>query len=192
MAAPTSVPVINALTVDVEDYFHVQAFAGVISRDDWDRLPCRVEANTDRMLAQFEAAGVKATMFTLGWVAERYPQVIRRIVAAGHELASHGHGHARVDGQTPEVFRADIRRAKHVLEDIGVRCFGRGGPSIQLQRLSCASRPLRHPGCATVSPSSEGGSTAVVVVVGTADDDGEGVWPQHSLFRRRLFPAGAL
>lgn len=112
-------PVLNAMTVDVEDYFHVQAFAGTIDPSSWDSLPCRVEANTDRLLEQFDRAGVHATMFTLGWVAERYPALIRRIVAGGHELASHGHGHANLDRLTPESFRADISRAKGLLEDAG-------------------------------------------------------------------------
>ena len=125
--------VVNAMTVDVEDYFHVQAFATIISRDTWDSLPCRVEANTDRILKLFDGASVKATMFTLGWVAERYPQVVRRIVAAGHELASHGYGHARVDTQTHQVFRADIRKAKALLEDIGgVPVIGYRAPTFSI------------------------------------------------------------
>jgi polysaccharide deacetylase family protein (PEP-CTERM system associated) len=107
----------NAMTVDVEDYFQVQAFAGSISRADWERFPRRVEANTDRILAQFDRAGVTATFFTLGWVAERHPALVRRIVAAGHELASHGYDHTRADAQSEADFRADIRRAKAILED---------------------------------------------------------------------------
>jgi len=107
------------MTIDVEDYFHVQAFANVIDRADWDSLPCRVEANTDRILALLDEAGVHATMFTLGWVTQRYPQVVRRIVAAGHELASHGHGHARVDSLTEAEFRQDVTRARKLLEDVG-------------------------------------------------------------------------
>jgi polysaccharide deacetylase family protein (PEP-CTERM system associated) len=109
----------NAMTVDVEDYFHVQAFDRVIARSEWEHLPCRVEANTDRILEQFNRAGVHATLFMLGWVAERYPQIVHRIVAAGHELASHGYGHARADSQTPELFRADVSRARKLLEDLG-------------------------------------------------------------------------
>jgi polysaccharide deacetylase family protein (PEP-CTERM system associated) len=109
----------NAMTVDVEDYFQVQAFAGVIPRADWETIPVRVEANVDRILEHFSRAAVLATFFTLGWVAERYPLVVRRIVAAGHELASHGFGHARVDTMQPETFRADVRHAKRVLEDVG-------------------------------------------------------------------------
>ena len=111
--------VTGAMTVDVEDYFQVQAFAGVVNRATWDSLPCRVEANMDRILAAFDRAGVRGTFFTLGWIADRHPAVVRAIVAGGHELASHGYGHARADGQTPEEFRQDVRRAKQVLEDIG-------------------------------------------------------------------------
>lgn len=109
----------NAMTVDVEDYFQVQAFAHCIDRAQWDTLPRRVEANTDRILAQFDRAGVRGTFFTLGWVAERHPSLIRRIVAAGHELGSHGWDHTRADSQDPETFRADVRRTRAVLEDTG-------------------------------------------------------------------------
>jgi polysaccharide deacetylase family protein (PEP-CTERM system associated) len=110
---------VNALTVDVEDFFHVQAFAGVIPRASWDGLPRRVERNTERLLDLCDRAGVAGTFFTLGWVAERHPALVRRIVAAGHELASHGFGHQRVDTLTPEAFRADVLRAKGLLEDAG-------------------------------------------------------------------------
>lgn len=109
----------NAMTVDVEDWFQVQAYAGAIHRGEWEHLPRRVEANTDRLLALFERAGVQATFFTLGWVAERHPTLVRRIVAGGHELASHGFGHARVDSQDAATFRADIGRARRLLEDTG-------------------------------------------------------------------------
>jgi polysaccharide deacetylase family protein (PEP-CTERM system associated) len=107
------------MSIDVEDYFQVQAFAHCIDRADWDRIPCRVEANTDRLLGQFSAAGVQATFFTLGWVAQRYPALVRRIVAEGHELASHGMLHIRADAQTPGEFRADVARARAALEDAG-------------------------------------------------------------------------
>lgn len=107
------------MTVDVEDYFQVQAFATCIDRASWATIPCRVEANMDRVLAQFDRAGVKGTFFTLGWIAERYPHIVRQIVDAGHELASHGYGHARADGQTLAVFADDVRRAKALLEQIG-------------------------------------------------------------------------
>jgi polysaccharide deacetylase family protein (PEP-CTERM system associated) len=119
-AAPrTDTTIRNALSVDVEDYFQVQAFAGVISRDDWESLPRRVERNTDRLLDIFAEAGVRGTFFTLGWVAERHPRLIRRIVADGHELASHGYSHRRADSQSSQDFRADVTKAKSILEEIG-------------------------------------------------------------------------
>lgn len=111
-------PIVNALTVDVEDYFQVQAFAHVIDRSQWESLPRRVERNVDFLLDLFGEAGVKATFFTLGWVAERHPDLIKRIAAAGHEVGSHGSTHIQVGTQTPEQFRADVRRAKRLLEDL--------------------------------------------------------------------------
>lgn len=112
-------PITNAMTVDVEDYFQVQAFANVIPRDRWAEMPSRVEANTDRILEQFARAGVNATFFTLGWVAERYPSIVRKIVAGGHELASHGYSHMLADKQSPAAFADDVKRARTLLEDIG-------------------------------------------------------------------------
>ncbi len=109
----------NAMTVDVEDYFQVQAFANCVDRADWDGFPSRVEANVDRILGQFDRAGIHATFFTLGWIAKRHPAMVRRIVASGHELASHGWDHTRADSQEPEAFRQDVRRARALLEDIG-------------------------------------------------------------------------
>ena len=106
------------MSVDVEDYFQVSAFENTISSKDWDRLPCRVEANTNRILDLFAEHDVKATFFMLGWVAERYPGLVRRIVDSGHELASHGYKHTRVTRQTPEVFSEDIAKTKGLLEDI--------------------------------------------------------------------------
>jgi len=108
----------NAMTVDVEDYLHVSAFEKHIRRQDWEALPCRVEHNTDRVLALFADHEVKATFFMLGWVAERYRDLVSRIVGAGHELASHGYSHVRVTQQTPQEFRDDAVRTKHLLEDI--------------------------------------------------------------------------
>lgn len=108
----------NAMTVDVEDYLHVSAFEKHIRRQDWEALPCRVERNTDRVLKLFADHDVKATFFMLGWVAERYPDLVRRIVAAGHELASHGYSHVRVTQQTPQEFRDDVVRTKQLLEDL--------------------------------------------------------------------------
>ena len=109
---------INAMTVDVEDYFQVSAFERHIRREDWDRLECRVERNTDRILALFDARQVRATFFMLGWLAERYPQLVRRIVAGGHEIANHGYAHVRVTQQQPDEFRSDVSRTKKLLEDI--------------------------------------------------------------------------
>jgi polysaccharide deacetylase family protein (PEP-CTERM system associated) len=109
----------NAMTVDVEDYFQVQAFAHCIDRGAWDAFPRRVDLNTNRVLDLFAARGVTATFFTLGWVAERFPDLVRRIVAEGHELASHGWDHTRVDAQAPAAFREDVRRTRAVLEDAG-------------------------------------------------------------------------
>ncbi len=109
----------RAMTVDVEDWFQVQAYAGAIARSEWDDLPRRVEPATRRLLDLLEAAGAQATFFTLGWVAERHPGLIRHIVAGGHELASHGYGHALVDTLGEAGFRADVGRARRLLEDIG-------------------------------------------------------------------------
>jgi polysaccharide deacetylase family protein (PEP-CTERM system associated) len=109
----------NAMTVDVEDFFQVQAFATTIDRASWETWPRRVEANTDRILALFSDNQIKATFFTLGWIVERHPALIRRIVEQGHELASHGYGHVPVHEQNPDSFRADVRRTKRLLEDTG-------------------------------------------------------------------------
>ncbi len=117
--APDSSSIVNALSVDVEDYYQVQALSPVYSRESWEGCESRVERNTRALLDIFAAANVKGTFFTLGWIAERHPGVVREIVAGGHELASHGYSHYRVDSQSPEEFRADIRRTKTILEDIG-------------------------------------------------------------------------
>lgn len=124
---------LNAMSVDVEDWFQVQAFAGTLARDTWEGLDRRVEANTDRVLALFEDASVRATFFTLGWVAERHPGLVRRIVAAGHELASHGFGHELVHAIGAEKFRADVTRAKAVLEDVsGAAVRGYRAPTFSI------------------------------------------------------------
>lgn len=109
---------VNALTIDVEDYFQVSALAPYVKRSEWDGIECRVERNVDRILELLAEARARATFFTLGWIAERYPGMVRRIVATGHELASHGYAHQRASEQTPEEFLADIRLAKSVLEDV--------------------------------------------------------------------------
>lgn len=125
----------NAMSIDVEDYFQVSAFAPHIRREDWDALPCRVERNVDVILGLLDEADAKATFFTLGWIAERYPQVVRRIVGNGHELASHGYGHQRASDLTPGQFRDDVTRAKHILEDLGgVAIRGYRAPSFSINR----------------------------------------------------------
>ena len=109
----------NALTIDVEDYFQVSAFAPYIDRVDWDRCVCRVERNVARILAMLDEHSVKATFFTLGWIAERYPAIVRDIVAGGHELASHGYGHQRASDLEPRAFFEDVHSAKALLEHLG-------------------------------------------------------------------------
>jgi polysaccharide deacetylase family protein (PEP-CTERM system associated) len=122
MYAEPPVPgMVNAMTVDVEDYFQVSAFEPYIDRGDWENLPCRVERNTDRVLEIFAECRVSATFFTLGWIAERYPGLVRRIVDCGHELACHGYGHVRVTEQTPREFATDAGRSKDLLEDLSGR-----------------------------------------------------------------------
>jgi polysaccharide deacetylase family protein (PEP-CTERM system associated) len=129
--------ILNALTVDVEDYFHASAFAGVVRPSDWDRLESRVCRNTDRLLQIFDDAGVKGTFFVLGWVAERYPELVRRIHCAGHELASHSHEHRLVYELTPEEFRQDLRRAKRAIEDAtGISVVGFRAPSFSITEAS--------------------------------------------------------
>jgi polysaccharide deacetylase family protein (PEP-CTERM system associated) len=115
-------PIRNALTIDVEDYFQVSAFAGHIRPDDWATLPCRVERNVDLILDLLDQHHAHATFFTLGWIAERYPALVRRIVDGGHELASHGYAHRRASEQTCEEFGRDITLSKDLLEQLG------GGP----------------------------------------------------------------
>jgi len=150
----------NALTIDVEDYFQVSAFAPYIERNEWDTRVCRVERNVDAILRILEDNDTSATFFTLGWVAERYPQLIRRIVANGHELASHGFGHQRANEQAEELFLADIKLAKLILEDVsGVEVKGYRAPSFSINghnpwafdcieragyRYSSSVYPIRH------------------------------------------------
>ena len=123
----------NAMTCDVEDYFQVSAFAPYIDRASWPTRECRVEANMERILAIYERHGVKATFFTLGWIAERYPAMVRKIVAAGHELASHGYGHLRASDQDRAQFDNDIRSSKALLEDIGGQAvLGYRAPSFSI------------------------------------------------------------
>jgi polysaccharide deacetylase family protein (PEP-CTERM system associated) len=123
----------NALTVDVEDYFQVSALAPLIDRGSWDARECRIERNVDRLLALFAERDARATFFTLGWIAERYPHLVREIVAAGHELASHGYSHLRATEQSPADFLDDVSRAKGLLEDLGGRrVLGYRAPSFSI------------------------------------------------------------
>ncbi len=127
---PAGPPIVNAMTVDVEDYFQVSAFEGFAPRHRWDEFESRVSANTDRLLAIFDEASVKATFFILGWVAERHPELVRRIAAAGHEIASHGYAHRLVYDLTRSAFRDDVRRSKGLLESAsGQPVLGYRAPS---------------------------------------------------------------
>ena len=124
---------VNAMTIDVEDYFQVSAFKSSIDPNSWDDIPCRVERNVDLILDLLEKNQVQATFFTLGWIAERFPSVIRKIVSNGHELASHGYGHQMISDLSPKAFREDIKRAKNILEDIsGVPIYGYRAPSFSI------------------------------------------------------------
>ena len=152
--------VVNAMTIDVEDYFQVSAFAPYIRRSEWDVRECRVERNVERILAMLERHDTRATFFTLGWVAERYPQLVRRIVDGGHELASHGYGHQRASDLSRQQFDNDVQSAKKVLEDIaGVAVQGYRAPSFSIgegnlwafdslaeagYRYSSSIYPIRH------------------------------------------------
>ncbi|MDO9315439.1 MAG: DUF3473 domain-containing protein [Burkholderiaceae bacterium] len=132
-AASRDAPISNALTIDVEDYFQVSAFAPYIARSDWDLLECRVERNVDRILSILDRHQTRATFFTLGWIADRYPRLIRQIADQGHEVASHGYGHQRATDLNEADFKADIERAKQVLEDVcGTAVTGYRAPSFSI------------------------------------------------------------
>jgi polysaccharide deacetylase family protein (PEP-CTERM system associated) len=148
------------MSIDVEDYFHVSAFASHVAREDWDRMPCRVERNVDAILAMLDQHKTHATLFMLGWVAERYPGLVRRIVEQGHELASHGYFHKRATEQSRNEFLQDVTRSKGLLEDIaGVSVHGYRAPSFSIghsnpwaieclsevgYRYSSSVYPIRH------------------------------------------------
>ena len=117
-AMPTPSSHVNAMTVDVEEYFQVSAFETLVDKGRWSRLPSRVEASMDRILALFELAGVRATFFVLGCIAERHPRLVQRVAEAGHEIASHGMSHVRVTQQTRAAFAADVHASRVVLEQI--------------------------------------------------------------------------
>lgn len=127
----------NAMSVDVEDYFHVSVFDKTVSRGQWPALESRVVANTVRLLDLFDEYRVRSTFFVLGWVAERHPALVRQILDRGHEIASHGYGHRLVYDLTPEAFRDDVRRAKGVLEDAGgAAVSGYRAPSFSITQQS--------------------------------------------------------
>jgi len=141
---PATVPVaandgavLNALTIDVEDYFHVSGFEHCVSRSQWDDFPLRVSENTHRLLDLLAAAGVRGTFFVLGWVAERRPDLVKDIRAAGHEIGSHGYWHRLIYEQTPDEFRADLRRGRNLLQDIlGEAVTAYRAPSFSITRRS--------------------------------------------------------
>ncbi len=123
----------NAFTIDVEDYFQVSAFSPYIARDSWEKMECRVERNIDVIMKMLSDKNVKATFFTLGWIAERYPHVAKSIVNNGHELASHGYSHERASNQSPEEFLKDVGLAKKILQDLtGVEVVGYRAPSFSI------------------------------------------------------------
>ena len=153
-------PITNAMTIDVEDYFQVSAFAPHIDRSSWDSRECRIERNIGRILEMLDSNGTKATFFTLGWIAQRYPALVRSIVESGHELASHGYGHERASDLSEVNFTEDIVSAKALLEDIGgVEVKGYRAPSFSIgagnlwafdclanagYRYSSSVYPIRH------------------------------------------------
>ncbi len=129
--------IVNAMTVDVEDYFHVSGFAGLVRPEDWPRFESRVEGNTRKLLEIFATHKVSATFFVLGWVAERNPTLVQAIHRAGHEVACHGYTHTLVYQSTPEDFRKDVRRAKKLLEDVaGTPVDGYRAPSFSIVKSS--------------------------------------------------------
>jgi polysaccharide deacetylase family protein (PEP-CTERM system associated) len=134
-AAAGAATVRHFFTVDVEEHFHVNGFERWVSQDHWERIPTRVAIGTERVLDLLARHGTQATFFTLGWVARRYPELVRRIAAAGHEIASHGDTHRRVTGLTPDEFRAEVRRSKRTLEDCaGVAVHGFRAPSFSVRK----------------------------------------------------------
>ena len=123
-------PIVNAMTIDVEDYFHVSVFDGLVPRHSWATMESRVCANTERLLQLFADEKMHATFFVLGWVAEKFPRLVRDIAAQGHEIASHGYAHRLIYDMTPDAFREDIRRSKAVLESAAVGpVYGYRAPS---------------------------------------------------------------
>jgi polysaccharide deacetylase family protein (PEP-CTERM system associated) len=181
LPGPESSPIVNGLSVDVEDWFQVGAFENVIARGEWDSIKTRVEDNVYRVIDLFAAADVRATFFTLGWVAQRHPEMIRRIVASGHEIASHGYDHARVFTFDRKTFAEDIRKARSILEDCaGVAVTGYRAPSFSIdQRTPWAFAELAEQGYAY--------SSSVAPVV----HDHYG-WPEAPRFAFRPLPWSSL
>jgi len=196
-------PVRNAMTVDVEDYFHAEALSACFPVDGWDLLESRVEANVDQLLVLFAAAKVTATFFILGWVAERYPRMVVAIADAGHEIASHGYNHRRVDRQQRFEFEEDIRRATAILEDVsGQAIVGYRAPTFSITRnnfwafdvlenagyrYSSSIFPIRHDNYGIhdaprfpFHPPNSG-----IIEHGT-------LWNQFSSRRRRIFSPAAI
>jgi len=152
--------IVNALSVDVEEYFQVTALSERIRRDDWQDRPSRVQASVETILEMFGGHDAKATFFVLGWIAERHPELIRRIAAEGHEVASHGHAHLRVHEQSPAQFRDDVTRTRKILEDTtGTAVLGYRAASFSItpemawayeilgetgHRYSSSVYPIRH------------------------------------------------
>jgi polysaccharide deacetylase family protein (PEP-CTERM system associated) len=152
-------------TVDVEEYFQVNAFEGLVNRDDWDLWPCRLDKSMSILLAELHRVGVRGTFFVLGWVADRNPKLVREIANAGHEIASHGYWHRRVPTMSPGEFREDLRASKRLLEDItGERVDGFRAPSFSITpgvewafdvlieegfRYDSSVFPIRRPGYGT-------------------------------------------
>jgi polysaccharide deacetylase family protein (PEP-CTERM system associated) len=194
---------VNAMSVDVEDYFQVSAFEPYISRDQWERLPRRVERNTNRILDLFAANETKATFFMLGWVAERHPSLVRRIVADGHELASHGYSHIRVTQQTPVEFQEDVIRTKVMLEELG---------GVAVQGYRAASYSIGASNLWALAELEQAGyrySSSIYPIhhdlygmpdaprfafrpANAPDHDRDPVWQNLALRRRRFFPVMAL
>ncbi len=206
-----------AMSVDVEDYFQVWALAPAIRREDWDSYSLRVEDATRRVLDLFDRRDTKATFFTLGWIAERAPKLVREIVARGHELASHGYDHTKAFDQTPDEFRADVAKTKHILEDLGdfaVKGFRAAGFSIDARTpwahdilaetghlYSSSSHPIAHdhygdPG-APRAPHRRGGiieaPVATAEILGRRVSSAGGGWfraAPYALSRRLIARAG--
>ncbi|MGH9483353.1 MAG: polysaccharide deacetylase family protein, partial [Terriglobales bacterium] len=150
-----------AITIDLEEYFQVEAMAGAVARDAWSGLPSRIEASTERLLELYAAADAHATFFVVGWVAERFPRMMARIAAAGHELGCHSYWHRPVFGLSRDEFREDTRRAKAAIEDAaGVEVQGYRAPNFSIRagmewaweelaeagfRYDSSVHPIRHP-----------------------------------------------